>query len=160
MVGGASHLVNFLGSDTIAGIWMANKYYGEQMSGFSIPACYDDISEILTDSGFKLFNKIVDTDLVAQYHKDGTISFIKPDKIHIYDWQDQNMINFESPCTSLSVTSNHKLVRFSHAKNELEVVKAENNTYSHRNSLIVAGYNNINNQPLTMVDRLKIAFLG
>lgn len=38
MVGGAAHLVNFMGSDTIAGIWMANKYYNEKMAGFSIPA--------------------------------------------------------------------------------------------------------------------------
>ena len=38
MVGGASHLVNFMGSDTIAGIWMANKYYDCKMSAYSIPA--------------------------------------------------------------------------------------------------------------------------
>jgi len=38
MIGGASHLVNFMGSDTIAGIWMANNYYNEKMSGYSIPA--------------------------------------------------------------------------------------------------------------------------
>jgi len=38
MIGGAAHLVNFMGSDTIAGIWMANKYYDEKMAAFSIPA--------------------------------------------------------------------------------------------------------------------------
>jgi len=38
MIGGASHLVNFLGSDTVEGTWMANKYYDEKMSSFSIPA--------------------------------------------------------------------------------------------------------------------------
>lgn len=38
MIGGAAHLVNFRGSDTMAGIWMANKYYNCYMSGFSIPA--------------------------------------------------------------------------------------------------------------------------
>ena len=37
-IGGAAHLVNFFGSDTIAGIWMANKYYNSKMAGFSIPA--------------------------------------------------------------------------------------------------------------------------
>ena len=37
-IGGMSHLVNFLGSDTIAGIYYANKYYGSEMAGFSIPA--------------------------------------------------------------------------------------------------------------------------
>jgi nicotinamide phosphoribosyltransferase len=38
MIGGAAHLVNFMGSDTVAGVWMANKYYDEKMAGFSIPA--------------------------------------------------------------------------------------------------------------------------
>lgn len=37
-IGGASHLVNFMGSDTMAGIWAANKYYNCPMAGFSIPA--------------------------------------------------------------------------------------------------------------------------
>jgi len=37
-IGGAAHLVNFNGSDTIAGIHMANKFYNHKMSGFSIPA--------------------------------------------------------------------------------------------------------------------------
>lgn len=38
MLGGAAHLLSFLGSDTIAGIKCANHYYDEQMAGFSIPA--------------------------------------------------------------------------------------------------------------------------
>ena len=38
MIGGASHLINFMGSDTVVGILMANEYYNEPMAGFSIPA--------------------------------------------------------------------------------------------------------------------------
>ena len=38
MLGGAAHLLNFLGSDTLAGIKMANHYYDVPMAGFSIPA--------------------------------------------------------------------------------------------------------------------------
>lgn len=38
MLGGAAHLLSFLGSDTVAGIKMANHYYDEAMAGFSIPA--------------------------------------------------------------------------------------------------------------------------
>ncbi len=37
-IGGAGHLVNFLGSDNVAGIVYANKYYNMHMAGFSIPA--------------------------------------------------------------------------------------------------------------------------
>jgi len=38
MIGGAAHLVNFMGSDTVAGVLMANLYYNIPMAGFSIPA--------------------------------------------------------------------------------------------------------------------------
>ena len=38
MIGGAAHLVNFMGSDTIVGVRCANRFYGSKMAGFSIPA--------------------------------------------------------------------------------------------------------------------------
>jgi nicotinamide phosphoribosyltransferase len=38
MLGGAAHLVNFMGSDTVVGIRCANKYYNHKMAAFSIPA--------------------------------------------------------------------------------------------------------------------------
>jgi nicotinamide phosphoribosyltransferase len=37
-IGGAAHLVNFMGSDTMEGVIAARRYYGEPMAGFSIPA--------------------------------------------------------------------------------------------------------------------------
>ena len=37
-LGGAAHLVNFLGSDTVMGIAYAREYYGEKMAGYSIAA--------------------------------------------------------------------------------------------------------------------------
>lgn len=37
-IGGAAHLVNFMGTDTVAGILLAQEYYGASMPGFSIPA--------------------------------------------------------------------------------------------------------------------------
>ncbi|XP_015260846.1 PREDICTED: nicotinamide phosphoribosyltransferase-like, partial [Cyprinodon variegatus] len=37
-LGGAAHLVNFCSTDTIAGVLMAQRYYGCPMAGFSIPA--------------------------------------------------------------------------------------------------------------------------
>lgn len=38
MIGGAAHLVNFMGTDTIEGAQMLMKYYDSDMPGFSIPA--------------------------------------------------------------------------------------------------------------------------
>ncbi|MEM7430519.1 MAG: nicotinate phosphoribosyltransferase [Pseudomonadota bacterium] len=37
-IGGAAHLLSFLGTDTINGITAARRYYGADMPGFSIPA--------------------------------------------------------------------------------------------------------------------------
>lgn len=37
-IGGAAHLVNFMGSDTIQGVRYANEYYKHPMAAFSIPA--------------------------------------------------------------------------------------------------------------------------
>ncbi|MBW3097680.1 nicotinate phosphoribosyltransferase [Pseudohoeflea coraliihabitans] len=37
-IGGVAHLVNFLGTDTVAALVYARRYYHEEMAGFSIPA--------------------------------------------------------------------------------------------------------------------------
>lgn len=37
-LGGAAHLINFMGTDTITGLLYARKYYSCDMAGFSIPA--------------------------------------------------------------------------------------------------------------------------
>jgi len=37
-IGGAAHLVNFKGTDTVAGVILARDYYEEPIAGFSIPA--------------------------------------------------------------------------------------------------------------------------
>lgn len=37
-IGGAAHLVSFMGSDTMEGVRYANHYYNHVMAGFSIPA--------------------------------------------------------------------------------------------------------------------------
>jgi nicotinamide phosphoribosyltransferase len=37
-LGGAAHLVNFLGTDTVSGLLLARAHYHEPMAGFSIPA--------------------------------------------------------------------------------------------------------------------------
>lgn len=43
-LGGMSHLVNFMGTDTISGIMAAMEYYDADVCGFSIPASEHSIS--------------------------------------------------------------------------------------------------------------------
>ena len=37
-IGGAAHLVNFKGTDTMQALVVARKYYGSKIAGFSVPA--------------------------------------------------------------------------------------------------------------------------
>ena len=37
-IGGMAHLVNFMGTDTLAALTTAKRYYGCPIAGFSIPA--------------------------------------------------------------------------------------------------------------------------
>merc|ERR1712151_262742 len=37
-LGGAGHLVNFMGTDTMSALMLTRSFYGEQCAGFSIPA--------------------------------------------------------------------------------------------------------------------------
>ncbi len=60
-IGGAAHLVNFKGTDTIAGINMAKEYYDEPMAGFSIPASeHATITSWGKDNEVKAFENMLD----------------------------------------------------------------------------------------------------
>lgn len=62
-IGGSAHLLNFKGSDTIAGSLFARKYYGStQMAGKSIPATEHSIVTLLGEAGeLELFKHLLDT---------------------------------------------------------------------------------------------------
>jgi nicotinamide phosphoribosyltransferase len=50
-MGGAGHLVNFMGTDTIIGITYAQRYYGAGMAGFSVPASEHSVMTSLGEAG-------------------------------------------------------------------------------------------------------------
>lgn len=159
MVGGAAHLVNFMGTDTLAGPLMLKNYYGAKMAGHSIPACYDDQTDILTNRGFIRFEDLRDSDLVAEYNSDGSVRFIKPSKIHKYHIND-DMVYFTSKRNNvdLMVTKNHSIVRKSKSTKKIDLVEAGNNVYSSKNYMIQAGNKDGGWINLADVDRFRIAF--
>lgn len=68
-IGGAAHLVNFQGSDTVVGIVAANKYYNHKMAGFSIPA-----SEHSTMTAWGKENEVeAYRNMLRQYGREGSI---------------------------------------------------------------------------------------
>lgn len=50
-IGGAGHLVNFMGTDTFEALRVCRKFYGEHMAGFSIPATEHSIATIYGPKG-------------------------------------------------------------------------------------------------------------
>jgi nicotinamide phosphoribosyltransferase len=84
MIGGAAHLVNFKGSDTIAGVYMANKYYNHDMAGFSIPAAEHSTITAYGENGeLKAYENMLN-----QYAKKDSIVAIVSDS-----WDIENAIN-------------------------------------------------------------------
>lgn len=72
-IGGAAHLVNFYGTDTLAAIMMAKKYYGEEMAGNSIPAAEHrygictNVSGVFISMYVHSMHKCVFTSMCVQY---------------------------------------------------------------------------------------------
>ena len=60
-IGGAAHLVNFMGTDTMAGYELAYQYYQEEMAGFSIPAAeHSTITSWGRENEAKAFTNMID----------------------------------------------------------------------------------------------------
>lgn len=79
-IGGAAHLVNFLGSDTVAGIWTANKYYHSKMSGFSIPAAeHSSITSWGKENEVEAYRN-----MLRQFAKPGALVAVVSDSYDLY----------------------------------------------------------------------------
>jgi nicotinamide phosphoribosyltransferase len=81
MLGGAAHLVNFKGSDTVVGVKMANEYYNCEMAGFSIPA-----SEHSTITSWGKENeKLAYENMLTQFGKENSIFACVSDSYDIFN---------------------------------------------------------------------------
>jgi hypothetical protein len=166
---GAGHLLSFTGTDTIPAIDFLEKYYNadceKELIGGSVPACYDDQTEILTDKGFVLFSKLSENDKVAEFTKDKKINFVKPSHYYICPYEGE-MIKFYKESRNyidLVVTPNHKMVK--EQNNSIELFEAgdfsyrNRSGYSSRNRVLVSGNTSTDNEnELSELDKLRIAF--
>jgi nicotinamide phosphoribosyltransferase len=84
-IGGAAHLVNFMGSDTISGVLYAREYYGAGIAGFSIPAAeHSTITSWGRDNEVKAYEN-----MLKQFAKPGSIVAIVSDSYDIYNAVDK-----------------------------------------------------------------------
>ena len=80
-IGGAAHLINFMGTDNISGLLFAREYYGAEMAGFSIPAMEHST---VTSWGRKAE---VDSyrNMLVHYARPGTTLAVVSDSYDIYN---------------------------------------------------------------------------
>lgn len=72
-------------------------------------ACYDEHTEVLTDSGFKFFKDLTDNDLVLSMDKNENAIFDKPLKRMEYEGE-REMYYYKRRGADFAVTSNHKML--------------------------------------------------
>lgn len=84
-IGGAAHLVNFMGSDTISGVVYAREFYNAGIAGFSIPAAeHSTITSWGRDNEVKAYEN-----MLKQFAKPGSIVAIVSDSYDIYNAVDK-----------------------------------------------------------------------
>ena len=80
-IGGAAHLVNFMGTDNITGILYAREYYNAGVAGFSIPAAeHSTITSWGRADEVKAYSN-----MVAQFGKPGALLAVVSDSYDIYE---------------------------------------------------------------------------
>jgi nicotinamide phosphoribosyltransferase len=80
-IGGAAHLVNFMGTDTITGVLFAREYYNAGIAGFSIPAAeHSTITSWGRDNEVKAYENMVN-----QFGRAGSILAVVSDSYDIYN---------------------------------------------------------------------------
>lgn len=160
-ISGAAHLTSFSGTDTIPAVIMLRNYYGAE--GFvagSVPACYDEKTEVLTEKGFVRFSDLDEGIKVAQYTENGLIEFVVPEKYYECDYEGE-LIRFSEDKIDLVVTPNHKMVRINNNgdSKKLELLEAsEDWKYNGNYNLIVSGVAQGKEKSLSAMDKLRIAF--
>ena len=79
-IGGCAHLVNFMGTDTVAALLGAKAWYGEPIAGFSIPA-----AEHSTITSWGRANEVeAYRNMLRQFAKPGSIVAVVSDSYDIY----------------------------------------------------------------------------
>lgn len=80
-IGGAAHLVNFMGSDTIAGVLYAREYYDAGIAGFSIPAAeHSTITSWGREGEVDAYRN-----MLTQFAKPGSVVAVVSDSYDVYN---------------------------------------------------------------------------
>jgi nicotinamide phosphoribosyltransferase len=80
-IGGAAHLVNFMGTDTVSGLLFAREYYGAGVAGFSIPAAeHSTITSWGRDDEVEAYRNMIE-----KFAKPGSIVAVVSDSYDVFN---------------------------------------------------------------------------
>ena len=121
-------------------------------------ACFVKSTEVLTPTGWKKFENLDRTELVAQYNNDGSVSFVKP--IH-YTKKHHNGLVYqfsnEKGHFNQVVTPDHRIIWRDSITNEIKENVAEEYNASPLKHFIASGIKSGGRDELTYDERFKIA---
>lgn len=168
MASGAGHLLSFNGTDSIPAIRYVEEFYGAthgvDLIAGSVPACYDETTEILTERGFIRFAELEEDIRVAQYKEDGTIDFVVPSHYYAAAYKGE-MVHFtwngRYNYIDLLVTPNHKMIEQHRRTGKLRFFEASERNFNQHGDykLIKAAPSSIEDgRVVDALDRLAIAF--
>jgi ribonucleotide reductase beta subunit family protein with ferritin-like domain len=124
--------------------------------GFAARECFDDKTEVLTDSGWKFFDNISEKDLVAQMDiENRNITFEKPiDFIKREYCGDMHL--YENKRTSICVTPNHRICLINPHTRKMSLKESSSGKWGRNFLYPVNGICN-KDDSLTTMERLLIA---
>lgn len=80
-IGGAAHLVNFMGTDTLSGILYAREFYNAGIAGFSIPAAeHSTITSWGRDNEVEAYRN-----MLKQFGREGSILAVVSDSYDVFN---------------------------------------------------------------------------
>ena len=99
------------------------------ISKANVQACYSKDTKVLTEQGWKKYEKVKDLK-IAQYNpKNKTIEFLKPKKLFVYDYNGK-MYHYKNARNDILVTPDHKMLVKEERKKFYEEIKAKDIEYT------------------------------
>ena len=114
--------------------------------------CFVGSTEVLTQDGFVRFDNLKD-EKVAQYHEDGTITFVKPIR-KIKKHYNGNVVDFKTKMGTITATENHTMVARSDSSGKIFTYLAKE---SPNTGITMYAGQNKKTKKLSALDRLAIA---
>ena len=117
-----SNQMEMIGKEMLDGLMLPQTLLNGEMASYS---CHDESTLTLTDSGFKVWDKITDQDKIACYNPDTKeIEYHNYIEKHIHDFSGE-MVQFSTDKIDICVTPNHRMWSAKRDSDSFEFVEAK-----------------------------------